>query len=212
MLNAINFTENIQRKLQTNSRITIIAIIACCVISLGSCFLAFQYATAVSEQVYVLSENGAIESSRRQDRSTTLTNEIYDQVQKFHDLLFNLSPDSELINNSKQRVIELGDRSILEFWNRRDEENFYTRMIDSDASEEIQMTEIQLDTDSYPYRATYYGNIYILRAETVTKYEFVSTCRILMSNRTTGNLHGLTIEDFHVEKMDKIETRKRKKS
>lgn len=211
MRNAIEFSNTILNKIQSNSRIAVISVVGSLFFCLGIAAAAFWFVTTNMQTVYVLSENGAIESARRQDRATTIRDEVYNQVETMHELLFNLAPDKELIGHHKSRVVELGDRSIMEYWNKRDEDHFYSRLVDNNTSEEIKLEELVIDCDSYPYRALYRGFIYILREETITKYDFESTCQIIQSSRTAGNLHGLTVEKFHVSKMEKVETRRRQR-
>lgn len=177
----------------------------CAVLCVGYTFYKVE---EMKSQIYVL-DSGATFTATARDASVSRPDEIRDQVRQFHELFFNLPPDMSMIKRNLERALAFADRSAYEYYRNLEEAQFYVRMSDSDAYQQIEIEEIQVDVQNYPFTALVKGKTWITRKSAMSQYSFMSRCNLTEVPRSPKNLHGLMISNFQVLENNLIETRSR---
>lgn len=187
----------------------------CSVICMALCGIVGFYlysakVTDVYSKVYVL-DNGTAFSASVQDASITKEDEVRDHVQRFHELMLNIPPNTEMIKRNLERAMDMADRSAYKYYNDLQEKGFYKRLISTNSYQQLDIKPdgIQVDLSSHPYKVVVRGTQYVVRDSNISQYSFVSTCTVSNAVRTSINLHGLMINDFVVIENNLIETRNR---
>ena len=137
--------------------------------------------------------------------------EINSHLTRFHSLMFTMIPNAELINRNVETALNLADESVYNYYTDLKEQQFYSRLIKNNISQEIVLDSIKCSVISYPYPAEVFGKVYVARNSNIAKYDFHSTCTLSDVERTTINPNGLRIGKFNVDKYELIETRQRSK-
>ena len=208
MDNLIKYFDNIDSSFRKMKFLTIAALICAgcvCVLSVGIAAWSSEHAR---ESVYVI-EKGSAVMARRSHEDANRDMEAADHVTRFHELMFNLSPSSESIKRNVDRALLMSDRSAYDYWMDLSERGFYQRLVSANVSQEIVVDSVKVDMQSYPYGATTYGKLFLLRESNITSYQFESTCRLVEVERSPSNPHGMMIEKFLVTRNDNLGTRKR---
>lgn len=186
--------------------ITISSIIAIFLTALGGFYLYTKGYKELSSQIYVL-DNGAAFSASSQDASITRKDEINDHVLRFHELMFNVPPNRDMIRSNLERALDLADRSAYNYYNDLQETGFYNRLVQNNAYQQMDVESVEINMDSYPYEVILRGYQYVNRESNVSQYTLVTRCKVLNAPRTKVNLHGLMINDFNVIENRLVETR-----
>lgn len=208
MDNLIKYFDNIDSSFRKMKFLTIASLICAgcvCVLSVGIAAWSSEHAR---ESVYVI-EKGSAVMARRSHEDANRDMEAADHVTRFHELMFNLSPSSESIKRNVDRALLMSDRSAYDYWMDLSERGFYQRLVSANVSQEIVVDSVKVDMQSYPYGATTYGKLFLLRESNITSYQFESTCRLVEVERSPSNPHGMMIEKFLVTRNDNLGTRKR---
>lgn len=179
------------------------------VVSLGALALSYAHENKRDAQIWVL-EQGSSLAAVRMENGVQRDLEIINHVTRFHELLFNMAPDAQSIENNHELMLHLADGSAEKYFQDQSEQNFYKRLVQTNSNEMITVDSVKVDISRYPYRAAAYAHLYIVRESTVTSYDFLSTMTLTETTRTAVNPNGLMIENFFVERNDRIETRKRR--
>lgn len=209
MENLIKYFENIESSFRRTRLVTCAALAASVAISLGSIFIASARIEEGRDEVYVIDGQSAIMASRK-DAESYRDIEAEDHVRRFHELMFNISPNSESIKRNLDRALLLSDRSAYEYYMDLSEKGFYQRIVSANISQEIMIDSVKVGMGEYPHPARTYGKIYLLRESNITAYSFESSCQLVDVNRSPSNPHGMMIEKFTVTANEKIGTRVRR--
>ena len=204
----IKYFETVETSFRKMKFITVASIASGIVIALGSVFIAGRMTLSGSDNIYVIDRGSAVMAARSgEDAYRDL--ETRDHIERFHELMFNLSPNSESIKRNLDRALTMSDRSAYEYWSDLSERGFYSRIVSANISQEIVIDSVRVDMSSYPYQARTYAKIYMLRESNITAYDFESSCRLVDVQRSQSNPHGLMIEKFRVIRNENIGTRMR---
>lgn len=169
----------------------------------------YMYSTKVNElqsKIYVI-DNGNTLSAHAQESSITRKDEVMDQIQVFHGLMFNLPPSMEMIKRNLERALAMADKSAYRYYNDLQETGFYKRLTSNNAYQQIEIQKIDINMDVYPYQVIVKAYQYVNRESNISQYTLVSRCKVANALRTPNNLHGLMIEDFQVVENNLVETR-----
>lgn len=209
MKDPVTFMEDILSSFKKNKRITICATFACIAISLGAIILAFRFAKESEGHIFVV-DQGYVLAANRQDNAIQKDMEVASHVRRFHELMYNLAPNTEAIEANVSMASALGVEVASVIDADRKEDSFYTQLIQLPAVEEIKVDSVKVDVSVYPYRARTWATLYFIRPSNVAKYYFQSYSELVNSRRSESNPHGLTIEKFVVEKQTRLETTTRR--
>lgn len=206
---AIEFLSGIQSGVK-KTRIAAIAVaVIAAVAIIGSFAYTYIYTLSQKEQVYVL-DQGAVLSAFKADNGVQKDLEIVNHMTRFHELLFNLSPNIDMINANAKKALELADGSAYDFFRDLQEKQYYSRLINLNAVQQIQVDSVVFNLSSYPYQVTTYSSLYILRESNISRYAYQTANEIIDVERSMSNPHGLLIRKFHEVSNELVETRRRR--
>lgn len=186
--------------------ITICSIVAIVITAVAGFYIVSSKFSEMSSKIYVL-DNGASFSATAQDVSITKKDEVMDHVNRFHELMFNIPPNKEMIKRNLEKALDMADKSAYNYYNDLQEKGFYGRLTGTNSYQQVEIESIDINMDSYPYQVVVRGHQYINRESNVSKYSLVTQCTVANAVRTTKNLHGLVICNFKVVENRLIETR-----
>ena len=206
---AIQFLADIQAGVRKNRTASVAVALIAAVAVIGSLVYTYTYTLSQKAQVYVL-DDGAVLSAFKADNGVQKDLEIVNHMTRFHELLFNLSPNIEMINANARKALELADGSAYNFFRDLQEKQYYTRLININAVQQIQVDSVKFDLSVYPYEVQTYSSLYILRESVIAKYDYRTACEVVDVERSMTNPHGLLIQKFRETANNLVETRKRK--
>lgn len=204
----IKYFDTIETSFRKLKFITVASIASGVVIALGAVYISGQQMLSNNDNIYVIDRGSAVMAARSgQDAYRDL--EVKDHIERFHELMFNLSPNSESIKRNLDRALVMSDKSAYDYWSDLSERGFYSRIVSANISQEIVIDSVKVDMSSYPYQAKTYAKVFMLRESNITAYDFESSCRLVDVERSRSNPHGLMIEKFRVSKNENMGTRQR---
>lgn len=204
----IKYFDTIETSFRKLKFITVASIASGVIIALGAVYISGQQMLSNNDNIYVIDRGSAVMAARSgQDAYRDL--EVKDHIERFHELMFNLSPNSESIKRNLDRALVMSDKSAYDYWSDLSERGFYSRIVSANISQEIVIDSVKVDMSSYPYQAKIYAKVFMLRESNITAYDFESSCRLVDVERSPSNPHGLMIEKFRVSKNENMGTRQR---
>lgn len=204
----IKYFETIETSFRKMRLITVASIASGVAVALGAVYIAGRQMVSNNDNIYVIDRGSAVMAARSgEDAYRDL--EVRDHIERFHELMFNLSPNSESIRRNLDRALTMSDRSAYEYWSDLSERGFYSRIVSANISQEIVIDSVTVDMSSYPYQAKTYAKVFMLRESNITAYDFESSCRLVDVQRSQSNPHGLMIEKFRVTRNENLGTRYR---
>lgn len=190
-------------------RLVVILSIAAVVITAVACMIVHTMAVdKYTRAVYVV-EKGVASVAERSDGSYTRGDEIREVSTRFHRLLFNVSPNAQLIRNNVEEVLTFSDRSVYNFFNDQSEAGFYRRLSETNSYQEVMIDSVVIRPGVYPYPVVTYMTRYVTRSRSITRYDFVTEMNMVETPRSSVNLNGLRVENFRVTRNDEIGTVRR---
>ena len=209
MDNLIKYFDNIETSFRKMKVITVTSVIACVTVCICSFAIAGWTIIETGNQVFVIDKGSAV-MAQRTDQDANRDLEATDHVTRFHELMFNLSPNTESIKRNTDKALVMSDKSAYDYWSDLSERGFYQRLVSANVSQEIVIDSVKLDMNTYPYEARTYGRLFMLRESNITAYQLETTCRLVDVERSPGNPHGMMIEKFRVTRNENLGTRNRK--
>ena len=204
----IKYFDTIETSFRKLKFITVASIASGVIIALGAVYISGQQMLSNNDNIYVIDRGSAVMAARSgQDAYRDL--EVKDHIERFHELMFNISPNSESIKRNLDRALVMSDKSAYDYWSDLSERGFYSRIVSANISQEIVIDSVKIDMSSYPYQAKTYAKVFMLRESNITAYDFESSCRLVDVERSPSNPHGLMIEKFRVSKNENMGTRQR---
>ena len=204
----IKYFDTIETSFRKLKFITVASIASGVTIALGAVYISGQQMLSNNDNIYVIDRGSAVMAARSgQDAYRDL--EVKDHIERFHELMFNISPNSESIKRNLDRALVMSDKSAYDYWSDLSERGFYSRIVSANISQEIVIDSVKVDMSSYPYQAKTYAKVFMLRESNITAYDFESSCRLVDVERSPSNPHGLMIEKFRVSKNENMGTRQR---
>ena len=208
MENVIKYFNDIESSFKKMKNLSVVAIAASCVFALGACWFAFDFAQKSSGRVFLLDRGTALmASAAANDVQRDL--EAEDHVARFHDFLFNLSPNKDAIKRNVDRALAMSDESAYNYWRDLSERGYYQRIVSANISQQMIVDSVKVNMNSYPYEARTFGRVYIIRESNMTQYAFESSCRLVDVERSQSNPHGLMLEKFTVTRNEAVGTQPR---
>ena len=184
------------------------ALVLMALVTVLSVLRSYSFVREQRRQIYVIDKGQSI-LALQSDGSATRDLEAMDHVTRFHELFFNMAPNAATIQQNVDRALNLSDRSVYDYWSDLSEQGFYQRLVSANISQQFALDSVKVDMKTYPYGATTYGKLYLIRESNITAYDMVTSCRLVDVGRSKDNPHGLMLEQFRVESNEKLGTRKR---
>lgn len=204
----IKHFNDIDQSFKAMKWVTAIALAASAVAMLGTVLLYISKTEALTGTIYVVDRGSAVMASRTPEDGYRDI-EANDHVLRFHELMLNITPNSESIKRNLDRALILCDKSAYDYYMDLAEKGFYQRMISANITQEFVADSVKVDLESYPYKVRTYGKLYLMRESNINQYEFESEGQLVEVERSPSNPHGLMLERFHVTRNENIGTRRR---
>ena len=204
----IKHFNDIDQSFKAMKWVTAIALAASAVAMLGTVLLYISKTEALTGTIYVVDRGSAVMASRTHEDGYRDI-EANDHVLRFHELMLNITPNSESIKRNLDRALILCDKSAYDYYMDLAEKGFYQRMISANITQEFVADSVKVDLESYPYKVRTYGKLYLMRESNINLYEFESEGQLVEVERSPSNPHGLMLERFHVTRNENIGTRRR---
>ena len=208
MKSLINYFNNIETSFSRLKFITSITVFASTIVAVSAMTFVVWSMNASRQKVYVVDRGSAVMAALSPEYESKDL-EVKDHVTRFHELLFNVTPNAESIKRNVDRALTMCDRSAYDYWMDLSEKGFYQRVISANITQEIVVDSVSVDVSGYPYEAIVHASLYIIRESNITRYDFESSCRLMEVERSASNPHGLMMEKFAVIRNKKMETRRR---
>lgn len=177
--------------------ITIIALVTMGLIALTATAMSYINAREYSKRIYIVDKNKQFEALTA-STNTNLPVEITYHVGRFHELFFNLAPDSKQIEENTKKAFFLCDESAKKFYDNLKEQNFYNEIIQGNVVQKIQVDSVSVESSVYPYKATCYAHIEQTRSSGRQLKGLISTCTLEETPRSVNSPNGLFMRNFNV--------------
>lgn len=210
MSRVLLLAKDIERSFKSVGKLTIVSVGGSFVFSLVVVILAFAYAERQRESVYLLDQGKSLLLTLQTDAIMNKGLEVKDHVKRFHELMFNIAPQRQAIQDNLDRAFNLADKSAYKYSQDLAEKGYYARIVSANISQQMVVDSVVFISDAYPYEVMTYARQYVIRESTMSEYSFRSSCQVIdAGGRSDVNPHGLIVERFQVLENNLIETRKR---
>lgn len=194
--------QNLENKIKLTFTISVLVIIACIIISLGSIFIARGMVADSRKSIYVL--DGTVPVLVHQtDQDARLAVEAKADVEAFHHLFFTLSPDDKYIQYTINKALYLIDESGAAQYNALKEKGFYNNIVGTSSVCTIFCDSIKFDQRSMKF--IYYGRQRIERRTSILYRSLVTAGSLRRIPRSPNNPYGLLIVNWRTLKNQDIE-------
>lgn len=188
--------------------VTSLALGAAVVAMLGTALVFINKTSSLTDTIYVVDRGSAVMANRSHEDGYRDI-EADDHVLRFHELMLNVTPNAESIKRNIDRALILCDKSAYDYYMDLSEKGFYQRMISANITQEFVADSVRVNMESYPYKVTTYGKLYLMRESNINLYDFESQGQLVEVERSPSNPHGLMLEKFHVTRNENIGSRRR---
>jgi conjugative transposon TraK protein len=204
----IKHFNDIEQSFKVMKYITTLALGTAAVVILGAMLLYTNRTQSLTDTIYVVDRGSAVMANRSPEDGYRDI-EADDHVLRFHELMLNVTPNAESIKRNIDRALILCDKSAYDYYMDLSEKGFYQRMISANITQEFVADSVRVNMESYPYKVTTYGKLYLMRESNINLYEFESQGQLVEVERSPSNPHGLMLEKFHVTRNENIGSRRR---
>ena len=194
--------KNLENKIKLCLTISILVIIACVVVSLGSIVIARGMVADANKKIYVLDGNVPV-LVRQTEQDANLSIEAKSDIELFHHLFFTLSPDDKYIQYTIKKALYLVDESGAAQYNALKEKGFYNNVIGTSTVCSIFCDSIKFDEKSMKF--IYYGRQRIERRTSILYRSLITAGKLKRFPRSPNNPHGLLIINWRTLKNQDIE-------
>lgn len=198
--------KNVENKIKLVLVISILFLIGCIIVSLGSIIIAKGMVEDAHKKVYVL--DGTVPILVKQTTmEETLGVEAKSDIEMFHQFFFTLAPDDKYIKYTMEKAMYLVDETGMAQYNALKEKGFYNNIIGTSTVCSIYCDSIKLNTDSLTF--VYYGRQRIERRTSILMRKLVTAGSLRRVPRTENNPHGLLITNWRTIVNQDLEERKK---
>jgi conjugative transposon TraK protein len=186
-----------------------------CVLVIGSisvCIYAL-YASAKTireseQRVFILANGKALEAYAA-DRKDNIPVEARDHIKMFHQYFFTLDPDDKVINSNITRALYLADGSAKKQYDNLKESGYYSNLISSNISQQIEVDSIKIDINSYPFYFHCTATERLIRTTSLVTRSLITEGFLRNVSRSDNNSHGFLIERWRVLENKDLKTENR---
>ena len=209
MEKTIKTFSTIERSFSRLGVITVASIVTSAIIAI-SCIISYMnFCQKEREKIYVLDQGKSLLLALQSDKVSNRPIEIKDHITRFHELFFTLAPNVESIEHNINAALNLADRRAYEYYNDLQSEGYYSRLISASMSQSVLVDSVNVNYSQYPYSATTYATMYIVRSNSITTRKLITSCSVRDIARSNTKPHGLLIEKFEVLDNSTIKENKR---
>lgn len=185
--------KTIESKVRFVKTVALVAIVCSLVIAIGSLIFASSVAYNANKTIYVLADNTPI-MAMRTDFEVNRPVEYEAQVDYFHSLFFNLSPDNEFIERQMKKAMYLIDDSGIQQYRNMKEKGFFSSIIASNSVVTLITDSIKVDVNTNSF--VFYGKQIIDRRTSRLIRTLVTSGEVQDIPRSENNSHGVLISNW----------------
>lgn len=200
----MSLIKNIESKIRMVKTIAFLCIISSLIIVIVALIYAYNVTSLSNKQIYILSDNTPI-MALRTDFEVNRPAEYKAQIDYFHSLFFNITPDDKFIEEQMRKAMYLIDESGIQQYRNMKEKGFFAQILASNSVVKLMTDSIELDLTNNSFK--YHGRQIIERKTSRLVRSIITTGKIKDIPRSENNAHGVllvnwkTIEnkdiDFH---------------
>lgn len=185
--------KGIESKLRFVKSVSIATIFVSLVVSIGAFIYAYNVNVNANKNIYVLSNNIPI-MAMKTDLESNRPVEYKSQINYFHSLFFNVTPDDKFIDNQIEKAMYLIDESGIQQYRNMKEKGFYTSILSSNSIVSLITDSIEVDVNNMTF--IFYGQQVIDRKTSRVKRNLITSGGLLDIPRSENNAHGVLITDW----------------
>lgn len=189
----MSIIKSIESKIKITRTISILAILGSCVISIGALVYSYNVTALSNKTIYVLSDNTPI-MAMRTDFEVNRPVEYKAQIDYFHSLFFNITPDDAFIESQMKKAMYLIDESGIQQYRNMKEKGLFASILASNSIIKLKTDSIALDLSNKTF--TFYGTQVIDRKTSRLIRSLVTTGSLRDIPRSENNGHGVLIENW----------------
>lgn len=201
-------TKNIDTAFRQVRLFAIIIVMGCFAICAFTLFKSYELAAKVQDRIYVLAGDKAIDAMAA-NRRDNIPVEAKDHIKTFHQYFFTLDPDDQVINANITKALYLADGSAKKQYDNLKETGYYANIISGNISQEVSIDSILLDTKALPYFFKCYGELKIIRPNSIVTRSLVTQGYLRNLSRSDHNPHGFLIERWETLENKDLKTENR---
>lgn len=187
------FIKSIESKIRFVKTLATLAIIASVIIAIGALVFASSVSYNANKTIYVLADNTPI-MALRTDFEVNRPVEYEAQVDYFHSLFFNLSPDNDFIENQMKKAMYLIDESGIQQYRNMKEKGFFSSIIASNSIVTLLTDSINVDINDKSF--VYYGRQIIDRKTSRLVRTLITSGGFQDIPRSENNSHGVLLVNW----------------
>lgn len=175
----------------------------------ASLYISYDFVRKHTDTIYIVDQGSTVAATLAKGDSQRDW-EANVHVERFHELMFTLSPDKQSIERRIETALSMADKTAYDYYMDQSERQYYQRLISANISQEIAVDSIRINMAVYPYTVKTFAKVYLTRESNVTAYDFESECVLSETGRSISNPQGLQVERFLVTKYESLGSRKRR--
>lgn len=161
-------------------------------------FCSWQFRSEQKKKIYALQGEEPLNFIFNQSTTDNRMAEAKANVERFHELFFNLYPDKDVIGYKVQRALEMADNSAYELYKNLMDGGFYRQLEEADIYCLYRCDSVCVDVSKYPYMVVMYGKMAIERSSGTTFRNLITQCNIRNCARSEATPHGFMIENLEI--------------
>lgn len=185
--------KNIESKIKINKIVSLAAIICATIIAISSIYYGYSVTTNANKNIYVLSDNTPI-MALRTDLEVNRPVEYKSQIDYFHSLFFNITPDDAFIEAQMKKAMYLIDETGLQQYRNMKEKGLFSQILSSNSIITLITDSISLDVSNKIF--VFYGKQIIDRKTSRLTRTLITTGTLKDIPRSENNAHGVLIENW----------------
>lgn len=201
------YIKKIEDKVRLVRAVMIVHAIAWVFIVGTVCFFNYKVGQNDRKSIYVLAHDVPI-LARQTNIQDNRPAEYQADVELFHTLFFNLTPDNTFIQYQMKKAMFLVDESGVAQYNNLKESGFFNNILSSSAVITLQKDSIKIDMDTKHF--TFYGKQRIERRSDILVRSLVTEGTLVdIPIRSDNNPHGVLITKWKtIENKDLVNNEK----
>lgn len=160
-------------------------------------WMSWEAVRQARQEVYLISQDQVLKAFAN-PRDAVIAVEAQGHLRQFHRLLFNLSPDEQLIEKQLEEALYLGDQSVRFHLDNLREDGYFKRLMAANVSQRIQVDSMVVDENraDYPFRV--YAKQEIIRSSSKLIRSLITAGNLRQIQRSPANPHGFLIENWEI--------------
>lgn len=189
----MSLIKSIDDKIRINKLLSMSVVITCCITSIVAIYFGYAATINAEKTIYVLSDNTPI-MALRTDFDVNRPVEYRAQIDYFHSLFFNLTPDDKFIESQMKKAMYLIDESGVQQYRNMKEKGWFASIIGSNSVVKLITDSIDLDMSSKTF--VFYGKQVIDRKTSRVTRTLITSGNLKDIPRSENNAHGILIENW----------------